>query len=212
MHETGAVVLSSIPAEVAQLASVDMAKLPRIIASPDAIVRDSATGEAHQIVEAKHRFLFVEAEGLFTFMGKRRQPMKEISVEYFAQCQVQMLVTGVKRCDLVSYSTGGCKIFHIGRDDEWCSLALLLLQELQSQHISTKLPLTPAFYLDAVRVLHGRLLPQTIKSMRALSEQLVTEAPSAFNAAAKERFLDDMPEEDPRKQATSMYFLVERKY
>lgn len=53
MHETGAVVLSSIPAEVAQLASVDMSTLPRIIASPDAVVRDSATGEAHVIVKAK---------------------------------------------------------------------------------------------------------------------------------------------------------------
>lgn len=114
--------------------------------------------------------------------------MKEISVEYFAQCQVQMLVTGVKRCNLVSYSIGGCKIFHISRDDEWCSLALVLLQELQRQHISTRQPLTPAFYLDTVRVLHGRLLRQTIKSMRAISEQLVTEALSAFNAAAKERF------------------------
>lgn len=208
MHETGAVALTSIPVGVAQHASIDMAKLPRILASPDAIIKDTATGKVQLIVEAKHRFPFVEGKGQFTFLGKWRQPMKEVSVEYFSQCQLQMLVTGVERCDLISYSVGGCKIFHISRDDSWCSLALLLLQELQSQCITARKLPTPAFYRDTMRELHGKLLCRTIESMHALSKQRVTEASSAFNRGAMDRFLDDMLETDPRKLASSAHQIL----
>ena len=83
-------------------ASQDVHQLPKILASCDAVIRESTNAQATLIVEAKHRFPFVESKGVFTFMGRRRLPLKDMSAEYFAQCQLQMPVLNVMRCDLIS--------------------------------------------------------------------------------------------------------------
>lgn len=200
--ETGAIVLTAIPDAVAQHAAIDIKKLPRIMASCDGIIRDTSNGQALLLVEGKHRFPFVQArDGLFTFMGKRRKPIAELSVEYYAQCQLQMLVTGLERCDLISYSIGGSSIFHISRDDRWCSFALQILQHMQGQHISLKKQPSSAFYQSCEDGLYDRFLQQTVHSMQALQKQRLTEVQSAFNCGAADRFLDHMPDSDPRKQA-----------
>ncbi len=149
--------------------------------------------------------LIVSAGRLGDIMGRRRLPLKDMSAEYFAQCQLQMLVLDVMRCDLISYSLGGSTIFHLQRDDRWCGLALQLLSNLHTKHISTREPPTSAFYRSSVRQLHDALVQQTVKSMQELSRQRVTEARSAINPRATDRFLDDEPEADPRKQTSRMY-------
>lgn len=200
-------VLDTIPDSVAQHAAIEMAKLPRIMASCDGIIKDSESGQAVLLVEAKHRFPYVQTkDGLFTFMGKKRRPIDAVSVEYYAQCQLQMLVTGLQRCDLLSYSVGTSTIFHIARDDEWCSLALQILQHMQTQHISTRRQLTSAFYESSVHELYDKLLQRTISRMQMLQRQRHTEAASKINVRASDRFLDNMPDTDRRKQARKFIF------
>lgn len=205
MYEIGAVKLTAIPTAVAQYAPEDVHQLPKILASCDAVIKDSTSAQVTLIVEAKHRFPFVESKGVFTFMRRRRLPMKDMSVEYFSQCQLQMLVLDVMRCDLISYSLSGSTIFHLRRNDRWCGLALQLLRDLHTKHISTGEPPTTAFYRGSVRQLHDGLVQQTVKSMQELLRQRVTEARSVINPRATDRFLDDKPEADPRKQASRMY-------
>lgn len=202
--------LSAIPNGVAQHAEIDVEKLPRIMASCDGIIRDSITRQAELLVEGKHRFPFVQGrDGLFTFMGRKRKPMAEVSVEYYAQCQLQLLVTGLQRCDLLSYSIGSSTIFHIARDDEWCSLALQVLQEMQSQHISTRRQPTSASFETHMPDLHHKLLRRTITSMQALQRQRHTEAQSKVNGQKRDRFLDNMPDTDRRKQTRKLLsFLI----
>ena len=204
LHEIGAVALTAIPEAVAKHAPIDMRELHRILASCDAIINDAGIDQAQMIVEAKHRFPFAESRGIFTFMGKRRMPLKEVSVEYFTQCQLQMLVLDVGRCDLISYSLGLSRNFHLRRDNLWCSLALRLLRELHRQQISTKKVPSAAFYQGPVRHLHDALVQQTVRSMQELTEQRVTEVKSAVNLQARDRFLDDQADTDPRKEASRM--------
>lgn len=183
--------LPAIPKAVAKHAPIDMRELPKILASCDAIISNAGITQAQMIVEAKHRFPFAGSRGIFTFMGKRRMPIKEVSVEYFTQCQLQMLDLDVERCDLISYSLGLSRIFHLRRDDLWCSLALRLLRELHSQQITTKKVPSAEFYQGAVRHLHDALVQQTVRSMQELTEQRVTEVKSAVNLQARDRFLDE---------------------
>jgi len=87
MHETGAVVLSRIPESIAAICSVQLQQLPHIMASCDAVVRDSS-GSPQFLVEAKHRFPYrpvSKSSEKFRFIGSYAKPIEHISVEQYVQ-------------------------------------------------------------------------------------------------------------------------------
>jgi hypothetical protein len=93
-------------------------------------------GERDRLVELKYRCPFKLSDrnsGKYYYQGDRCVPFSSVPVEYYLQCQLQMLATGLHRCDLVSYSPkGGSLVYALSRDDALCKLVLLLLQEVYS--------------------------------------------------------------------------------
>lgn len=205
MYEIGATVLSSIPAEVQQCNAPPLDSLPRIMASCDAVIKNSTTGKAIRLVEAKHRFPFAPPagkQGMFTFLGRTRGPQKQISYEQFAQCQLQMMVMDIDRCDLISYSLGSSRIFHLQRDNAWLALALQILQHM---HITYMLPgeqpKEDALMHDKPQLYHS-FLSATIASMQKINRQPHTDVESALDRSEMSSvFLDNAAQNDDRRHA-----------
>ena len=131
LRECGGKLLSALPISVQALAPA-LAELPPVMASCDGIVYNSLTGEMLKAVEAKHRCPFVpSARQAFYFKGNRMLALEDVPLEYFSQCQMQMLVQDLPHCDLISYGLSGSRVFSIPRDEQWLALALHLLAHLQ---------------------------------------------------------------------------------
>jgi hypothetical protein len=90
-------------------------------------------------VELKYRCPFVlskAATGEYYYQDQRCTPREQVPVDHFLQCQLQMLVTGLQWCDLVSYSpTAGMVVHHIERHDRLCWLMLELLQAANETYL-----------------------------------------------------------------------------
>ena len=182
MHEVGAALLQSIPPDVQQFQPPLVEKLPRIMASCDALVKDSGTGQLVRLVEAKHRFPFAppaRPDGKFTYLGRSRAPQKQISCEQFAQCQMQMLVMDCKECDLISFSLGGSRIFHIKREAKWLAIALQLLEHMQQNYIALKKQPQPDALMTDKPALYKSFISETVAAMQQLERQNHTEVASA---------------------------------
>lgn len=194
MHEIGAALLTSIPPEVAQCQAPPLESLPRIMASCDAVIQDSRTGELVRVVEAKHRFPFAppaNAQAMFTYMGKSRSPQKNITCEQFAQCQMQMLVMDVSRCDLISYSLGGSRIFQLQRENAWLALALQMLQHVHTAYAARGLAPKEDAMMQEKPELYNSFLAATVDAMRKVEKQLHTDVQSAINRSEMSTFFLD---------------------
>jgi hypothetical protein len=227
VYETGAKVLESIPESVSAHTNVDFSALPRILASCDGIVRDEssgsllvqalalpatasnkclsiplAAGEIKKVVEAKHRFPFVlsQSGAGFTYMGKSRKPQEQISCEQFAQCQLQMLVFDVSMCDLISFSLGGSRIFHLQRDDRWLAIALEILAHMNARYIQQAQQPQPDALMTEKSYLHKSYITATKTAMHRLARHPVSEVRSAVHhPALSPYFLNMEPPADERR-------------
>lgn len=178
-----------------------LSALPMIMASCDGIVYDSSSGAAIKAVEAKHRCPFVPSSAnSFQFRGSAAGALEDIPVDYFCQCQLQMLVQDLTQCDLVSYSLAGSRVFTIPRDDTWLALALQLLAHLQEKYICTQqIPAADILSIEAPQ-LFRRFMEQTKLALLTSQGRPGIEVPSSISTTASDIFLDGMPENDPRKQ------------
>ena len=138
--------------------------------------------------------------GQFTYMGKSRRPQAQISCEQFAQCQLQMLVIDVSMCDLISYSLGGSKIFHLQRDDRWLAVALEVLAHMNARYIQQPQQPLPDALMTQKSSLHKSLISETKTAMQRLARHPVSEVRSAVHHAALwPYFLDMTAPEDERR-------------
>ena len=205
VHEIGAVLLTSIPDAVALCGAPELAQLPRILVSCNGVIMDGSRVTA--LVECKHRTPYAPPardRKELTFLGRRRKPHAAVTVEHYAQTQLQMLVMGVQRCDLISYSVETSTIFRIERNDKWYSLALQHFAHLEQRYLKHgQKPPPDVFFHPEMAGLHQALLQCTIDSMHALAKERTTQVASRFNAANPgPPFLDQLPDSDPRKQAS----------
>jgi len=201
MYEIGGTVLGDLPASIATEQAL---QLPRVIASCDAVIRDSS-GHTIKIVEAKHRTPFVassKGDGSFVYLGMSAKPQQQITCEQLAQCQFQMLVMDVAECDLISFSLGSSRIFILRRDDAWLRLALQRLQHMQTAYISQgRLPPPDALKHDLPEI-HRKFVTATVEAMQRISRQQHEEVQSAVQRTAMSQpFLDNVCNDDDRKAA-----------
>ena len=73
-----------------------------------ALCTTASLARRSRLVEAKHRCPFVPSAGqAFYFKGNRMFALEDVPLEYFSQCQMQMLVQDLPHCDLISYALSG---------------------------------------------------------------------------------------------------------
>lgn len=200
LHEAGACVLAKVPQSIMALNDkLDMTRLPTILASCDGYVRNAA-GALQHVAEFKVRIPFQAKpkSDTFVYTGKHCQPMSDVHLEHFCQCQFQMLVKDASTAYLVSHAPtpyGKTTIFRIERDDEWLNMALQILQYLQGEYISKR--------VSPPSELFGKLnatITQSYTDFMDLTVACITKAnntilsvSSVFNSAAGRNFLDDLP-------------------
>ena len=173
VHEVGFVLLDpslkSLPAEVRK--GVNAADLPVIGSSPDGIIvehaqpvhkllhqhwREFDPSRRHVLeIKAKTPFRPDAASGTWWWLGRKCTPHSRILPQYFAQAQLNMLVTGCDSCHLLCYTvTGGSVEFNIALHKQWCNDMLHWLSELNTQYIVKGLapPLNVFWEQEAYRV------------------------------------------------------------
>ena len=201
MHEIGGVVLGDLPAGIATEQAL---QLPRVIASCDAVIRDSS-GSAIKIVEAKHRTPFVpthQGSGTLVYLGRSAAPQQRVTCEQLAQCQFQMLVMDVRECDLISFSLGSSRIFTLQRDDAWLQLALQRLQHMQTAYISQGNSPPPDALKHDLPEIHRMFVAATVEAMERIRQQQHEDVTSAVQRAAMSLpFLDNLCKDDDRRVA-----------
>ena len=171
------------------------------MATCDGIVYDSVSGEMRKAVEAKHRCPFVPSAGqAFFFKGSGMLALDKVPLEYFCQCQMQLLVQGLPHCDLISYGLSGSRILTISRDDQWLALALHLLAHLQKNYIQCDR--VPEAVCTARRYSSSSQLSCCARSTAWQSFKVChgSYVPSSINASACQMFLDDPPASNQQKR------------
>ena len=208
LRECGGKQLSAIPSIMQALAPA-LSELPPVMASCDGIVYDSLSGEALKAVEAKHRCPFLPSSGqTFFFKGDRMTALEDVPLEYFSQCQLQMLVQDLPHCDLISYALPGSHIFTIPRDDQWLSLALRLLPHLQQKYIQADRVPEADMYTREVPQLFSVFTARTKHCMAELQRKPRLDVPSSIDRSACQIFLDDLPNSNQqRREAGGHTFL-----
>jgi hypothetical protein len=99
--------------------------LPVIGASPDGVI--GVDGNLVAVAEVKCRFPFVDdGESGYTFIHRKKFG-KVLPAYIFAQCQIQMLCTGLSKCVLVEWSVTMARAYIIDLEWPWCSTALSAL-------------------------------------------------------------------------------------
>ena len=205
MRECGGKQLSELPSSVQGLAPA-LADLPPIMASCDGIVYDSNSGERLKAVEAKHRCPFLPSSGQrFFFKGSGMLALDDVPIEYFSQCQLQMLVQDLTHCDLISYALAGSRIFTIPRDDPWISMALHLLAHLQRKYIQADRVPEADMYSRELPQLFSAFIARTKQSMADLQGKPRLDVDSNIDRSACHTFLDDLPSSDPQRRAVGRH-------
>ncbi|KAA6423876.1 MAG: hypothetical protein FRX49_05835 [Trebouxia sp. A1-2] len=154
VHEVGFVLmdpsLQRLPEEVRR--GIDPADLPVIGSSPDGIIvqhQEAVTRQLHQHwrksdpvhrlvleIKAKTPFRPDAALGLWHWLGKSCKPYARILPQYFAQAQLNMLVTDSQACHLVCYTVkGGSAMFTIPLHKQWCNQMLHWVAQLNTHYI-----------------------------------------------------------------------------
>ncbi|KAL0018215.1 hypothetical protein WJX77_005565 [Trebouxia sp. C0004] len=154
VHEVGFVLLDPslqrLPEEVRR--GIDPADLPVIGSSPDGIVvqhEDAVTRKLYQHwrdldpvhrlvleIKAKTPFRPDPALGIWHWLGKSCKPYVRILPQYFAQAQLNMLVTDSQACHLVCYTVkGGSAMFTIPLHKQWCNQMLHWVAQLNTHYI-----------------------------------------------------------------------------
>jgi hypothetical protein len=139
------------------LRDVAVDDLPIIGSSPDGLVLSNNTYaklssfrcppfDDHNIdvLEVKAKFPFVkQRDDTLRLIGKRCAPYSTISVQYFCQAQLNMLVTGAKRCRFVVYTPyAGSNMMEIEFEPVWCRLMLQWVAKINKRFVITEC--TPA--------------------------------------------------------------------
>lgn len=178
-----------------------LADLPTIMASCDGIVYDSLTGQALKAVEAKHRCPYLSSgRQAFFFKGTGMKALDEVPLDYFSQCQMQMLVQDLPHCDLISYGLSGSRIFTISRDEQWLALALHLLAHLQKNYIQADRVPEADMYSTEVPQLFSLFMQRTKHSMTELQNKPWLDVSSSADRSACRMFLDDLPASDEQRR------------
>lgn len=131
--------------------------------------------------------------GEYVYQGANKVPQAGIPVEHFLQCQLQMLVTDLPRCDLVHYSSRcGTYVFQLQRDDHLCKLMLGVLQDINAAYLKPRVTPKSA---DRSPVngnnKHTQFMEALIRSVKR-AEQRRWEIPvSAFNPAQAHTYVDN---------------------
>ena len=176
--------------------------LPPVMASCDGIVYDSNSGETLKAVEAKRRCPFLPSSGqTFFFKGSHMLALEDVPLEYFSQCQLEMLVQDLPHCDLISYALPGSRIFTIPRDDQWLSLALHLLAHLQHEYIQADRVPEADKYSREVPQLFSAFAARTKHSMAELQGKPRLDVASNIDRSARHMFADDQPSNHPLRRA-----------
>ena len=166
-----------------------LSELPPVMASCDGIVYDSLSGKALKAVEAKHRCLFLPSpRQTFFFKGDRMIALEDVPLEYFSQCQLQMLVQDLPHCDLISYALPGSQIFTIPRDNQWLLLALRLLAHLQQKYIQADRVPEAEMYSREVPQLFSAFMARTKYCMAELQRKPRLDVPSSVDRSQHARY------------------------
>ena len=205
LRECGGKMLSALPSSM-QVAAPALAELPQVMASFDGIVYNNLTGEMLKAVKAKHHCPFVPSAGqAFFSKGDRVLALEDMPLEYFTQCQMQMLVQDLPHCDLISYALSGSRVFTIPRDEQWLVLALHLLAHLQKEYIQAgRVPETDTYSREVPR-LFSAFMARTKHCMAELQRKPRLNVPSSVDKSACQMFLDDLPSSDQRRRQIGGY-------
>ena len=82
-------------------------------------------------IKAKTPFRPDSVPGVWRWLGASCKPYTKILPQYFAQAQLNMLVTNSGSCHLLCYTVkGGSKVFNIPLDKQWCNQMLHWVAQL----------------------------------------------------------------------------------
>lgn len=132
LHEASIEQLTALPSPIQnRIPQVSLAMIAPIAASCDAYVCD-AEGNLQHLLEIKTVFPYALSNrdsGHYSWR-QRIAPPRDVAAEHYVQVQIQMLVTGSSRADLLLMGPETCSLFQIPRHDELCCLILRLLKYL----------------------------------------------------------------------------------
>ena len=87
-------------------------------------------------IKAKTPFRPNSVSGVWRWLGASCKPYPGILPQYFAQAQLNMLVTNSGSCHLLCYTVkGGSKVFNIPLDKQWCNQMLHWVAKLNIHYV-----------------------------------------------------------------------------
>ena len=87
-------------------------------------------------IKAKTPFRPDSLPGVWRWLGASCKPYSKILPQYFAQAQLNMLVTNSGSCHLLCYTVkGGSKLFTIPLDTQWCNQMLHWVAQLNTCYV-----------------------------------------------------------------------------
>ena len=87
-------------------------------------------------IKAKTPFRPDSVPGVWRWLGASCKPYTKILPQYFAQAQLNMLVTNSGSCHLLCYTVkGGSKVFNIPLDKHWCNQMLHWVAQLNIHYV-----------------------------------------------------------------------------
>lgn len=148
VHEAG---VAHMGPEQLQRFNMDDLTLPPVMASPAAFLVKAGTRVGVVVVKVKSPFALRDANsGDYYYRADKCQPLGQVPVETYLECQMHMVAVGVQRCDLVSYThKAGTAIFQLVRNDRVCSHMLRLLSKVHCTYIAPQCP--PAGFRGSTR-------------------------------------------------------------
>lgn len=111
--------------------------IPKIGASPDGLIHyGQRSPKADSVLEIKAPTPFELCTDTKTVRWKENwqskcKPYTHIPVYYIPQIQVQMLVTGIKKCEFFAWTVSGARKYTVHYNPEYCALMILMLTVLQ---------------------------------------------------------------------------------
>ena len=87
-------------------------------------------------IKAKTPFRPDNIPGVWRWLGISCKPYAKILPQYFAQAQLNMLVTGCQSCHLLCYTVkGGSAVFSILLHKQWCNQMLYWVSQLNTRYV-----------------------------------------------------------------------------
>lgn len=146
----------------------------RLGASPDGLIYVNGEKQPSELLEAKCGCPFFWNESARVYYYRKREPFDVVPCYYIPQIQGQLaicrqILPSLKRTKFTTWTCGGCNVFHVEYNQEYCDLMFRFLARFQSEFVRRGVEPPLNFYHDEKHPMHDdymKLLRMTLHISR----------------------------------------------